>query len=126
MAHLLGELMVLSPFANDIIAAQRALDTVPGAPRQCSVGLEHTQPTAQCLVHYWHAFFLQELSGSSMAPILTTLQSKTAPPTFNRTNKFTAGFQNIVDAYGVGNYREINPGKNLQRCSADPLGGALA
>ncbi|XP_040857954.1 V-type proton ATPase 116 kDa subunit a isoform X1 [Ochotona curzoniae] len=50
-----------------------------------------------------------ELSGSSMAPILTTLQSKTAPPTFNRTNKFTAGFQNIVDAYGVGNYREINP-----------------
>lgn len=55
--------------------------------------------------------FLQELSGSSMAPILTAVQSKTAPPTFNRTNKFTAGFQNIVDAYGVGNYREINPGK---------------
>lgn len=50
-----------------------------------------------------------ELSGSSMAPILTTVQSTTAPPTFNRTNKFTAGFQNIVDAYGVGCYREINP-----------------
>uniref|UniRef100_A0A8C0SG69 V-type proton ATPase subunit a n=1 Tax=Canis lupus familiaris TaxID=9615 RepID=A0A8C0SG69_CANLF len=50
-----------------------------------------------------------ELSGSSMVPILTTVQSKTAPPTFNRTNKFTAGFQNIVDAYGVGSYREINP-----------------
>ncbi|KAM5255581.1 V-type proton ATPase 116 kDa subunit a 4 [Ctenodactylus gundi] len=50
-----------------------------------------------------------ELSGSSMAPILTEVQSKTAPPTFNRTNKFTAGFQNIVDAYGVGSYREINP-----------------
>uniref|UniRef100_G1PB06 V-type proton ATPase subunit a n=1 Tax=Myotis lucifugus TaxID=59463 RepID=G1PB06_MYOLU len=50
-----------------------------------------------------------ELSGSSMAPILTAVQSKTAPPTFNRTNKFTAGFQNIVDAYGVGNYREMNP-----------------
>ncbi|XP_025235582.1 V-type proton ATPase 116 kDa subunit a [Theropithecus gelada] len=50
-----------------------------------------------------------ELSGSSMAPIMTTVQSKTAPPTFNRTNKFTAGFQNIVDAYGVGSYREINP-----------------
>uniref|UniRef100_G1MI19 V-type proton ATPase subunit a n=1 Tax=Ailuropoda melanoleuca TaxID=9646 RepID=G1MI19_AILME len=50
-----------------------------------------------------------ELSGSSMVPILTAVQSKTAPPTFNRTNKFTAGFQNIVDAYGVGSYREINP-----------------
>ncbi|XP_044802868.2 V-type proton ATPase 116 kDa subunit a isoform X2 [Bubalus bubalis] len=50
-----------------------------------------------------------ELSGSSMVPILTAVQSKTAPPTFNRTNKFTAGFQNIVDAYGIGNYREMNP-----------------
>ncbi|XP_003791634.1 V-type proton ATPase 116 kDa subunit a [Otolemur garnettii] len=50
-----------------------------------------------------------ELSGSSMVPIMTAVQSKTAPPTFNRTNKFTAGFQNIVDAYGVGSYREINP-----------------
>uniref|UniRef100_A0A8D2C9H4 V-type proton ATPase subunit a n=1 Tax=Sus scrofa TaxID=9823 RepID=A0A8D2C9H4_PIG len=50
-----------------------------------------------------------ELSGSSMVPIMTAVQSKTAPPTFNRTNKFTAGFQNIVDAYGVGSYREMNP-----------------
>lgn len=50
-----------------------------------------------------------ELSGSSMVPIMTEVETKTDPPTFNRTNKFTAGFQNIVDAYGVGSYREINP-----------------
>ncbi|XP_008169359.2 V-type proton ATPase 116 kDa subunit a 4 isoform X1 [Chrysemys picta bellii] len=50
-----------------------------------------------------------ERSGSTISPILTAVQSKMAPPTFNRTNKFTAGFQNIVDAYGVGSYREMNP-----------------
>ncbi|XP_042326284.1 V-type proton ATPase 116 kDa subunit a isoform X2 [Sceloporus undulatus] len=50
-----------------------------------------------------------ERSGSTINPILTAIQTKMAPPTFNRTNKFTAGFQNIVNAYGVGNYREMNP-----------------
>ncbi|XP_049677586.1 V-type proton ATPase 116 kDa subunit a 4 isoform X2 [Accipiter gentilis] len=50
-----------------------------------------------------------ERSGSTITPILTAIHTRMAPPTFNRTNKFTAGFQNIVDAYGVGNYREMNP-----------------
>lgn len=62
---------------------------------------------------------LQERSGSTIAPILTTIHTRMAPPTFNRTNKFTAGFQNIVDAYGVGNYREMNPGeKHLAICAS--------
>ncbi|XP_073400137.1 V-type proton ATPase 116 kDa subunit a 4 [Dendrobates tinctorius] len=50
-----------------------------------------------------------ERSGSTIAPILTDIPTKMEPPTFNRTNKFTSGFQNIIDAYGVGNYREMNP-----------------
>ena len=52
-----------------------------------------------------------------MVPIMTEVETKADPPTFNRTNKFTAGFQNIVDAYGVGSYREINPGKGLVPCT---------
>uniref|UniRef100_A0A674MBS0 V-type proton ATPase subunit a n=1 Tax=Takifugu rubripes TaxID=31033 RepID=A0A674MBS0_TAKRU len=49
------------------------------------------------------------LSGSTVPSILNRMQTKQTPPTFNKTNKFTSGFQNIVDAYGIGSYREINP-----------------
>uniref|UniRef100_W5JYW2 V-type proton ATPase subunit a n=1 Tax=Astyanax mexicanus TaxID=7994 RepID=W5JYW2_ASTMX len=50
-----------------------------------------------------------EQSGSSVSPILNRIHTQHTPPTFNRTNVFTKGFQTIVDAYGVSNYREVNP-----------------
>ena len=53
----------------------------------------------------------QEHSGSTVPSILNRMQTNQTPPTYNKTNKFTYGFQNIVDAYGIGTYREINPGK---------------
>ncbi|CAD30452.1 V-type proton ATPase 116 kDa subunit a 1 [Caenorhabditis elegans] len=48
-------------------------------------------------------------SGSQVPSILNRMETNEAPPTYNKTNKFTKGFQNIVDAYGIATYREINP-----------------
>lgn len=47
--------------------------------------------------------------GSSIPSFLNVIDSNELPPTFIRTNKFTRGFQNLIDAYGVGSYRECNP-----------------
>lgn len=48
-------------------------------------------------------------SGATVPSFVNRIPSNDTPPTLIRTNKFTSGFQNIVDAYGVGNYREVNP-----------------
>ncbi|KAJ8010644.1 hypothetical protein DPEC_G00077230 [Dallia pectoralis] len=50
-----------------------------------------------------------EQAGSCVTPIMNRIHTEQTPPTFNRTNVFTSGFQNIIDAYGVGDYQEINP-----------------
>ncbi|XP_071505481.1 V-type proton ATPase 116 kDa subunit a 1-like [Diadema antillarum] len=48
-------------------------------------------------------------SGSSLPSILNMISTTSEAPTFNKTNKFTEGYQNITDAYGVATYREVNP-----------------
>ncbi|VTJ57197.1 V-type proton ATPase 116 kDa subunit a 2 isoform X3 [Marmota monax] len=48
-------------------------------------------------------------SGATILSFMNTIPTKETPPTLIRTNRFTEGFQNIVDAYGVGSYREVNP-----------------
>ncbi|XP_064617786.1 V-type proton ATPase 116 kDa subunit a 1-like [Liolophura sinensis] len=50
-----------------------------------------------------------EASGSTVPPILHRMETDEDPPTFQATNTFTQGFQNIVDAYGIANYMEVNP-----------------
>lgn len=47
--------------------------------------------------------------GSTIQSFLNMIPTNEAPPTFNRTNRFTRGFQNLIDAYGIASYREANP-----------------
>ncbi|KAL2521098.1 V-type proton ATPase subunit a3 [Forsythia ovata] len=49
-------------------------------------------------------------SNSQVGAIFQVLQTKESPPTYFRTNKFTSAIQEIVDAYGVAKYQEVNPG----------------
>ncbi|TMS37225.1 hypothetical protein L596_004201 [Steinernema carpocapsae] len=55
---------------------------------------------------------LEELAanaGSTIKPVVNIISTEETPPTYNKTNKFTEIFQNIVDAYGIATYREVNP-----------------
>ncbi|GAA5830204.1 hypothetical protein JCM11251_001267 [Rhodosporidiobolus azoricus] len=51
-----------------------------------------------------------ENAGTSVSALLHELRTTKTPPTFHRTNKFTEGYQSIIDAYGIGSYQEVNPG----------------
>jgi V-type H+-transporting ATPase subunit a len=48
-------------------------------------------------------------SGALVPSILSMIPPREEPPTYMETNKFTHSFQEIVNAYGIPHYREINP-----------------
>ncbi|XP_066145172.1 V-type proton ATPase 116 kDa subunit a 1-like [Euwallacea fornicatus] len=47
--------------------------------------------------------------GSSVQSFFNILTTTQTPPTYNRANKFTQGFQNLIEAYAFSSYRELNP-----------------
>ena len=48
-------------------------------------------------------------AGAQVPSIVNVIDTDEKPPTFFRQNKFTAGFQGIVDGYGIPRCGEINP-----------------
>jgi len=47
--------------------------------------------------------------GSTVSPTIEKVYTTEQKPTFNRTNKYTNGFQELINSYGVNTYREVNP-----------------
>merc|ERR1712142_339861 len=51
-----------------------------------------------------------KLAGSTIPNVMEEISvDNMAPPTYNKVNKFTKGYQGLIDAYGVCNYQEVNP-----------------
>jgi len=52
----------------------------------------------------------EQKSNASVKSILNLVNTRESPPTYFKTNKFTSSFQDIVNAYGMARYQEVNPG----------------
>ncbi|XP_004383702.1 V-type proton ATPase 116 kDa subunit a 3 [Trichechus manatus latirostris] len=92
----------------------RKMKAVYLALNQCSVSATH-----KCLIaEAWCPTrdlptiqqALQESSSEvGVSAVVHCIPCRDMPPTLIHTNRFTASFQGIVDAYGVGRYMEVNP-----------------
>ncbi|XP_030377186.1 V-type proton ATPase 116 kDa subunit a [Scaptodrosophila lebanonensis] len=73
---------------------------------ECFVPASHVNEVRQTLRNT-----AKDHDGLFFPPILlrSSRKMRHTPPTYFRLNKFTQGFQNLIDAYGMADYREINP-----------------
>lgn len=53
---------------------------------------------------------VNDRAGLTIPTIVNQIKTNKTPPTYNKTNKFTLGYQTIIDAYGTAKYQEVNPG----------------
>ncbi|KAL2805694.1 V-type proton ATPase 116 kDa subunit a3 isoform a [Daubentonia madagascariensis] len=111
LSQVLGRVQQLLPPTQVQV---RKMKAVYLALNQCSVSTTH-----KCLIaEVWCATrdlpMLQEAlrdssSEAGVSAVAHRIPCRDMPPTLIRTNRFTASFQGIVDAYGVGRYQEVNP-----------------
>ncbi|XP_023566538.1 V-type proton ATPase 116 kDa subunit a isoform X2 [Octodon degus] len=111
LSQVLGRVQQLLPAGQMQI---RKMKAVYLALNQCSVSSTH-----KCLIaEAWCAVLdlptLQQVlqdssSEAGVSAVAHRIPCQDMPPTLIRTNRFTASFQGIVDAYGVGRYQEVNP-----------------
>lgn len=52
---------------------------------------------------------VNDRAGLAVPTIVNQIKTNKVPPTYNKTNKFTEGFQTIINAYGTAKYQEVNP-----------------
>ncbi|XP_027973732.1 V-type proton ATPase 116 kDa subunit a isoform X2 [Eumetopias jubatus] len=111
LSQVLGRVQQLLPPWQVQIRKMKAVYLVLN---QCSMSATH-----KCLIaEGWCASsdlptlqqVLQDSSSEAgVSAVVHCIPCREMPPTLIRTNRFTAGFQGIVDAYGVGRYQEVNP-----------------
>ncbi|KAI9845982.1 MAG: H(+)-transporting V0 sector ATPase subunit a [Sclerophora amabilis] len=53
---------------------------------------------------------VNDRAGLSVPSIVNEIKTNKTPPTYIKTNKFTEGFQTIINAYGTAKFSEVNPG----------------
>ncbi|KAI9761493.1 MAG: H(+)-transporting V0 sector ATPase subunit a [Chaenotheca gracillima] len=53
---------------------------------------------------------VNDRAGLSVPSIVNEIKTNRTPPTYIKTNKFTEGFQTIINAYGTAKFSEVNPG----------------
>ena len=79
-------------------------------PRQKTMVAEGWTPTADLPSVQLALRRATEDTGAHVSSVMQTMQTKETPPTHQLVNKFTEGFQAIIDAYGFATYQEVNPG----------------
>eukprot|EP00026_Physarum_polycephalum_P003104 Phypoly_transcript_03113.p1 GENE.Phypoly_transcript_03113~~Phypoly_transcript_03113.p1 ORF type:complete len:597 (+),score=88.24 Phypoly_transcript_03113:218-2008(+) len=76
--------------------------------RKCLIA-EGWCPTASCEEIQLALRRASQRANARVPSVLSIVHSSEVPPTHFETNKFTHAYQEIVNAYGMAHYREVNP-----------------